>query len=177
MLRSIRVGRPGSLLSPVAWRASLAHQPGRAHEQEPVSGLFTPGGLRGDPDRTLDPPERRTFGYTHTDLGPRDPWTPVVSGSMWDFVVSSHPPGWERHVGESWRPSRCLPHHPAALPLGWPRYQRLRAHGGPTQIPDGGSVQLVGGSVAAGQGQPLFLSLSRCMSSTWKPSTRISPPL
>lgn len=64
LLRSVRVGRPGPLLPPVAGRAPLAHRPGRAHEQEPVSGLLAAGGLRGDPDRTLDPPERRAFRYT-----------------------------------------------------------------------------------------------------------------
>ena len=62
------------------------------------------------------------------------------------LVASSHAAGWQWHVGERWRSSRCVPHHPAALPLGGPGHQRLRAHGGQTQIPDGGTVWSVDSS-------------------------------
>lgn len=61
VLRPVRVGGPGGLLPPATGGASLAHRPGRADEQEPVSGLPAPGGLRGHPGRTLGPPERWTF--------------------------------------------------------------------------------------------------------------------
>ena len=71
---------------------------------------------------------------------------PLNASHFWiNVVFSSHPPGGERHVGERRRPPRCLPHHPAALPLGRPRHQRLGAHAGPTQIPDGGRVRPIGG--------------------------------
>lgn len=173
--RSVRVGRPGPLLPPVTGRAPLAHQPGGAGEQEPVPGPATPGGLRGDPTRTLDPPERRTFWYRHTHThrdGPQRPLSACWFRTKVDSVFCSHPPGGGRHVGGRRRPSRCLPHHPAALPLGRPRHQRLGAHGRATQIPDGGRVGSAGGSAnpnpppPPSPASPHLPSLSRCTSST-----------
>lgn len=72
------------------------------------------------------------------------PRTPVDSKNR-VFLGSSHRAGRDRHVGEWRRPSRCVPHHPAALPLGRPGHQRLGTHRGPAQIPDGGRVAVVGG--------------------------------
>lgn len=59
--------------------------------------------------------------------------------------------GGERHVGERRRSSRCVPHHPAALPLGGAGQQRLGAHGGRTQIPDGGTVGSVDSATPSDQ--------------------------
>jgi len=59
VLRSLRVGRHVPVLSPYPWGASLSHQSGPPDDQERVSGSFTPGGLRCDPDGPLDPEERR----------------------------------------------------------------------------------------------------------------------
>lgn len=62
------------------------------------------------------------------------------------MVTASHAAGWKWHVSERRRSSRRVPHSPAALPLGRPGHQRLRAHGGRTQIPDGGTVWSVASS-------------------------------
>lgn len=68
----------------------------------------------------------------------------LVISCLW--FAPSRAAGREWHVGEGRRSSRCVPHHPAALPLGRPGHQRLRAHGGQTQIPDGGTVWSVDSS-------------------------------
>lgn len=75
----------------------------------------------------------------------------LVISCLW--FAPSRAAGREWHVGERRRSSRCLPHHPAALPLGRPGHQRLRAHVGQTQIPDGGTVWSVDSST---------LSLTSC---------------
>lgn len=72
--------------------------------------------------------------------------------------------GRERHVGERRRSSRCLPHHPAALPLGRPGQQRLGAHGGQTQIPDGGTVGSVDSATPPDQLVPQSaFNVSECL--------------
>lgn len=80
------------------------------------------------------------------------------------FPVASSPAAcWQWHVGERRRSSRCVPHHPAALPLGRPGHQRLRAHGGQTQIPDGGTVRSVDSaarSPASCGSKPVTVSLN-----------------
>lgn len=70
----------------------------------------------------------------------------ISVGGFMLLVTASRAAGWEWHVSERRRSSRCVPHSPAALPLGRPGHQRLRAHGGRTQIPDGGTVWSVASS-------------------------------
>lgn len=53
----------------------------------------------------------------------------ICVGDYMFVFAPSHAPGWQWHVGERWRSPRCVPHHPAALPLGRPGHQRLGAHG------------------------------------------------
>ena len=73
----------------------------------------------------------------------------VVLATAWLWFARSRAAGRQWDVRERWRSSRCVPHHPAALPLGGPGHQRLRAHGGRTQIPDGGTVRSVGSCTLA----------------------------
>lgn len=71
----------------------------------------------------------------------------IFVGGFMLMVAASRAAGWEWHVSERRRSSRCVPHHPAALPLGRPGHQRLRAHSGRTQIPNGGTVRSVASSI------------------------------
>lgn len=63
-----------------------------------------------------------------------------------DDFVFSRAAGRQWHVSEWRRSSGRVPHHPAALPLGRPGHQWLRAHSGQTQIPNGGTVRSVDSS-------------------------------
>lgn len=184
ILRSLLMGRHIPIMPPFTWRAPLSHQPRPPHDQKRLSGLVASGGLWCDPNRPLDAWKRRTLWWVSSWCRPRR----LLCVSVVRLIISSLLPhslaaGGQWHVSERWRSSRCVPHHPGALPLGRPGHQWLGAHGGQAQIPNGGTVRSVDRSALSQtscSSRPMqrpwclcvFTFKSRCTSSTWSPSTQ-----
>lgn len=104
---------------------------------------------------------------------PTRPWENLVFYVDASVAAPSYSAGRQRHGGERRGSSRCVLHRPAALPLGRPGHQRLRAHGGRTQIPDGGTVRSVGSSAVSAR---RFSEQSRCSHPLTSLFLKMSPP-
>lgn len=152
--RSIFMGRLLPFMSPFTRAPPLPHQPGPKLGPKRLLGAVASWGFWRGPSRPLDAWERRTLWWASRRFSSPTESSRRVQCWIWHPCCVVPPPstsfsfatGWQRHGCERRRSSRCLPHRPAALPLGRPGDERLWAHGGRAQISDGGTVWSVGSS-------------------------------